>query len=104
MTRIKTGLETASALYISRITAMMLEGYQTPKTANNKRYGGYKTMSKTTYYAHNAYLTTDDGKIYRAVAIAGSWRLAIKASDTKYVFVNDTCYESAAEALEAVNG
>ena len=42
------------------------------------------------------------GKIYRAVAIAGSWRLAIKASDTKYVFVNDTCYESAAEALEAV--
>ena len=56
-------------------------------------------MSKTTYYAHNAYLTTDDGKIYRAVAIAGSWRLAIKASDTKYVFVNDTCYESAAEFL-----
>ena len=44
-------------------------------------------MSKTTYYANNAYLTTDDGKIYRAVAIAGSWRLAIKASDTKYVFV-----------------
>ena len=61
-------------------------------------------MSKTTYYKHNAYLTTDDGKIYRAVAIAGSWRLAIKASDTKYVFVNDTCYESAAEALETVNG
>lgn len=26
-------------------------------------------MSKTTYYAHNAYLTTDDGKIYRAVAM-----------------------------------
>ena len=64
--------------------------------------GGYKSMSKTTYYEHNAYLTTDNGKIYRAVAIAGSWRLAIKASDTKYVFVNDTCYESAAEALEAV--
>ena len=82
---------------------MMLEGYQTPKTANNNVYGGYIAMSKTTYYAHNAYLTTDDGKIYRAVAIAGSWRLAIKASDTKYVFVNDTCYESAAEALEAVN-
>lgn len=66
--------------------------------------GGYKAMSKTTYYKHNAYLTTDSGKIYRAVAIAGSWRLTIKASDTKYVFVNDTCYESAAEALEAVNG
>ena len=81
---------------------MSFKGYQTPKTANNNVYGGYKTMSKTTYYAHNAYLTTDDGKIYRAVAIAGSWRLAIKASDTKYVFVNDTCYESAAEALEAV--
>ena len=56
-------------------------------------------MSKTTYYANNAYLTTDDGKVYRAVAIAGSWRLAIKASDTKYVFINDTCYESAADAL-----
>ena len=59
-------------------------------------------MSKTTEDAHNAEVTTDDGKSYRAVAIAGSWRLAIKASDTKYVFVNDTCYESAAEAVEAV--
>ena len=64
--------------------------------------GGYKATSKTTYYKHNAYLTTEDGKIYSAVAIAGSSRLAIKASDTKYVFVNDTCYESAAEALDAV--
>lgn len=60
-------------------------------------------MSKSTYYTNNAYLTTDDGKIYRVVAIAGSWRLAIKASDTKYVFINDTYYESAAEALESLN-
>ena len=60
-------------------------------------------MSKSTYYENNAYLTTDDGKIYRAVAIAGSWRLAIKTGDTKYVFINDTCYESAAEALESLN-
>ena len=81
---------------------MSFRGIPNAENGKNKYYGGYKTMSKTTYYTHNAYLTTDDGKIYKAVAIAGSWRLAIKASDTKYVFVNDTCYESAAEALEAV--
>lgn len=27
---------------------MMLEGYQTPKTANNKHYGGYNGMEKIT--------------------------------------------------------
>ena len=26
---------------------MMLEGYQTPKTAKNKHYGGYKNMLNT---------------------------------------------------------
>lgn len=55
-----------------------------------------------TFLKYNAYLTLDSGKTYRAVAIAGHWRLTLKITDSRFDFVDDVKYESAAAAFGAI--
>ena len=55
-----------------------------------------------TFLKYNAYLTLDNGRTYRAIAIAGHWRLTLKINDSRYDFVDDIEYGSAAAALNAV--
>ena len=66
------------------------------------REGG--KMKNTTFYEHNAYMTLEDGTIYRACHISGKWKLykQDKRNTSKYIAVNDENYDTAMDALEAV--
>ena len=52
---------------------------------------------------YNGYAYSDKGIRYRAVAIAGAWRLTEFASYDRWDFVNDVKYNSALEALSIID-
>ena len=54
---------------------------------------------------YNAYCTGDDGLNYRAVAIAGKWRLCVqnRRMPTDWDFVNNKEYDTVYDALQDVD-
>lgn len=62
-------------------------------------------MKNVRVYKFNGYATGNSGKEYRAVAVAGHWRLCVqkKPGSDVWLFVNNTEYATVHNALADVD-